>query len=297
MSVHPKKTWYQSIWVRVPLLITSFMALYQFEEAWGLVGSPWLFFVNFMTAIILVVSYTYGANLFRNKQYQNNFQQFFGLKNGKKLAIVLSAFQDTRKYKEPQNRPENYRYYKIIDEQERRLVGVHDYLTGLRTAVFTAEFTYDLREITETPITIMSDDQALKDMEHVKISFGSDSSNMLTEKIMSEVPNNIWRFKPPDKLISEDAEPKELHASSKQDYAIVLKHWSEINNLTFICAGIDEEGTIAAAYYLIREWENLFRRYGEKHFIHILRCSKRTPKACVKIYGLHLTDHGKYVTD
>lgn len=279
---------------RVKWYVTTFIAIlaaiWLIENNCGLKDSLRLLIVNFVLSFIILLVIIYIINYPKRK-----FEKFMKLSKGDTISLVVPAYQDTRKYDRSKLDEENYRYFKVQDGIERRLVGAHKYLTGIGTATTVAEFSYKLRELTSNNIDLVRDDETIN-KDGPLICFGSPNSNLLSEKYLRP---NVCQFKGPNELECPSVHRETYKASEKHDYGVLFREnyicKSGKKSWAFICAGIDEEATIASSFYLLNNWKKLDKYKGV--FIHIIECDKREPFKSQKKAGGYFDDLGAWVAD
>jgi hypothetical protein len=269
-----------------------------FGPAWlGTLGSFWLieeqlkiepgwnlFGVNLVVSFLAVLL-VFWLLYFHSKRYA----AFLKLADKNTISLVVSAYKDPRP-------PTSARYYKeMANGQKHNLIGAHGYLTGIDTAKVLASFVTKLREIGSYDIEVVKDgDQLLK--AGPVICFGSPSSNFTSEQFL---PGGV-DFKGPNILDVKLAHSNSTYTSDPEsDYGIVARevrpNEDKSQSWGFVCAGIDEEGTIAASVYLLREWKTLKRYQGA--FLHCVSCKKRSPEKPQKLSGFSKDANGEWKPD
>ncbi len=269
--------------------ITTFLAvlsaLHLIESQLGFEISLNLALLNFLFAFLL----TCLAFLFVQLG-EWRFRRFIKLSKKDSVTIVVSGYQNKRKYDPLMPRAHNLRYFKIKNGEQYDLVGAHGYLMGLDTAKVLAKFVYELREFIACEIDVIADDNPISKNGPI-ICFGSPNSNLQSEKLL---PEELCKFCGSDQMFCHKLHDTPYTASTVEDFGVLARlpynNSAEDSTWAFICAGIDEEGTVAASHYFLDNW----RRLGKQNtaFLHLLRCRKEAPQKPEKIAGFRLSKDG-----
>ncbi|HXJ42643.1 MAG TPA: hypothetical protein VNH18_25405, partial [Bryobacteraceae bacterium] len=108
------------------------------------------------------------------------------------------------------------------------------------------------------------------------ICLGSPGTNDVSREVYKAEGLNqkyVHRFDERGNLVRTDP-GESLVADQDWDYAALTKI-SKDGAIYFVCAGIDEEGTVTAVNYLVEKWEELWKKVGDKDFTLILKVDKK----------------------
>jgi hypothetical protein len=137
------------------------------------------------------------------------------------------------------------------------------------------------------PVKIVLDEEVINNWEGTFICFGSSDSNIKTFDIESLNENNLYSFDSGQNGIRR-FNINGLHYSIDQngDVGVLFR----LNNpyhqgdKLFICAGIGEWGTSGAAYYMFKNWRNLYKRFGsKKNFVLVLQVDRNSDESAREI--------------
>lgn len=257
------------------------------EEQMGIQSGWELLLANSLTSIAIV-----GSIYLVLAVDSWNFNRFLKISKGKSISLILGACKDTREWSRTKPKEEKERYYKLKNGGKYYIEGPHKYITGLETALVVSQFVYRLRDVTNHELRFFADDENTETNGPI-FCFGSSRSNLKTEQFLSK---DIVEFKGADKLfIKIFKKPNSFVSTDSVDYG-VLARVNHQDNWAFIFAGIDEEGTVAASYYFLKQWKR-FTRYKTKPFIHIVECKKADRTNPKKMAGYYLSESGVWEAD
>jgi len=198
------------------------------------------------------------------------FKNFFGQKaiKGDKVYVVLDPYEhpiSRTKLQKGENR-----FIKNFHGKKPNtpLVGEDKILGSCSirvTKYSTSEFAL-FRQNTN-PVQTVLDESVINNWDGTFISFGSSDSNIKTFEIEALPENNLYKFDFGQNgyrcfKIGKD----NYSVDSKSDVGILMRMqnpYHDKHNL-FVCAGIGEWGTSGSAYYLFKNWKNLYKRFGSK---------------------------------
>lgn len=265
----------------VHLLISAFLNKEQ-ETLW----EPWSRVLKFAAFLVptLGLLITLGfSSLGRGKRAA----QLFGAASTRKdqdpkqrereIRIVVSSYYHTR----PFDGEVKERYYKPdagAPEGKRFVRGSREAVVGLitvRSAVFAWEQAQKLVGFT-VKLDADSDAAASSDVQgKTFICLGSPGTNDLARAVYKAEGLNqshLYHFDGRGNLTC--ANSATLTADLDWDYATLTK-LSRDGAIYFVCAGIDEEGTIAAVSYLLQKWQSLANMVGDNDFHLTLKVEKK----------------------
>lgn len=119
-------------------------------------------------------------------------------------------------------------------------------------------------------VSVMVDAEAFKNLNRSVVSFGSPSSNEITDLIMREPDNNFLEFGQvaqtayiKDKTTGKTF--KGFEEPIRKDLGIILKIPNQRfpGHFFFVCAGLGEWGTSGASWYLATKWRELQKKFGD----------------------------------
>ena len=265
----------------VHLLISAFLNREQ-ETLWE-PRLPVLMFAAFLVPAFGVLITLAISSLGRGKRAA----QLFGTASTRKeqepgqrkreIRIVVSSYRHTRPY----DGEVKERYYKPdadAPEGKRFVRGSREAVVGLitvRSAVFAWEQAQKLVGFTVT-LDGDSDAAASSDVQgKTLICLGSPGTNDVARAVYKAQGLNqshLYHFDDRGNLVCANAAT--LTADHDWDYATLTK-LSRDGAIYFVCAGVDEEGTIAAVSYLLQEWQSLANRVGDKDFHLTFKVEKK----------------------
>lgn len=134
-------------------------------------------------------------------------------------------------------------------------------------------------------IDLLKDDDAYRNLDNTFISLGGPMSNQMTRFALKDRNNKFIDYSIPDDfstmqnvffvVSSNDGERKAFLKTNENDYAIILKIRNSTieNHFYFICAGLGGSGTAASARYLAENWKKLYKKFGSKEFLFVIKVS------------------------
>jgi hypothetical protein len=226
----------------------------------------WIYVVVCLMAALFSAGVTYWWIDRKNREFQN----CFGLSESSRINVILSSYQNRVEY-DLRTDETRERYYKQCRNErsegvKKYLTGSREYLVGLKTAKTASLSAFRLGEFPIKDINFVGDEEP-RNFEGPIICLGSSTSNCFTEEILGSIRPGAAVSFTGDKMDYWSGEFKPSHA---HDYAILVRDKLEDNRTCFVCAGIEEEGTVAVVNYLIRSWKNL----PKTRFIKIFKCDR-----------------------
>lgn len=199
-------------------------------------------------------------------------KRFFGSHIFDKERVFLVV--DT--YKDPRLRTGN-RYEKDFLGRKGRqgLVG-GNIIYGTFSPKEVAMFGSLLAPFRKNPIEVVTDEEVNTVMDATLICFGSSDSNLKTYDIENQYGKQFYEFffningqrafRMRQTIYNLD------QGTPAKDKAVLLKikNPNDKGYSYIICAGLSEWGTLAACYYLVRNWKTLYREYKRKDFCLLL---------------------------
>lgn len=278
----------QSVWPVASAWITSVGILFGISQGlglqgWGIVGDCLL--GAFIPSLLVFWVY-YKGDL--------RFQEFFGLSADSGINIILSTYQNRVPYEADGPPEKRERYFKELNGRIIPLVGAQKNLVGLETATTGILSVLELGKLTSHQINVAGDEEESKTVEGPIICLGSPTSNFVTKRILDNLPKDV-EVKFTTDTMSCWIHPQEPYKPTKQhDYA-VLARTADKARISFICAGIDEEGTVAVTRFLIRNWQTL----PKSQFVQIFQCDRMNCCVQKKLGGSHIDvkQQGIWVSD
>lgn len=142
---------------------------------------------------------------------------------------------------------------------------------------------------------ILTDKEALKNLNSTFICLGGSIINELTQWAINEKSNEFLKFSIPKILyetpitidvISDSTNKLSFKSSAEKDYGMILKIKNSRfpKHYFFVCAGIRTTGSISAAWYLSEKWKNLQNEFGNKEFGIVLEVNKGIITSATRVY-------------
>ncbi|WP_133513302.1 hypothetical protein [Candidatus Thiosymbion oneisti] len=229
---------------------------------------------SLVTTIAFSIIFFLADRIFSLKKYT-----FFGCKNGTKMTLIIPSYWNRVDYN-PQREESKHRYYKENNGKKTWLIGATTYpLTSTGGASLACKFSALISCKVTNNIEIKGDEEDLRNLEGAIFCIGSPTSNILSGKVLNTLPQNrAINFTTTTMKCWLRDEP--YVADTQFDYAILARIRYQ-SDLYFICAGIDEEGSVAVGQRLISKWRSM----PSYNFIIIYRVEKNTYKIeeCTKI--------------
>lgn len=194
----------------------------------------------------------------------------------REIRIVVSSYHHAR----PFEAEVKERYYKSDADApggKRFVRGSREDVVGLitvRSAVFAWE---QAQKIVGFTVKLDGDSDAATSSDvqgKTLICLGSPGTNDVARAVYKAEglsQSYLYHFDGAGNLASATAT---LTANHDWDYATLTKLSSD-GAIYFVCAGVDEEGTIAAVSYLLQEWQTLAKKVGDKDFHLTLKVEKK----------------------
>lgn len=141
-------------------------------------------------------------------------------------------------------------------------------------------------------MNVIGDEEAFKAVDGPMICLGSPTSNNLTSKGLRLLPHGI-EIEFTTNTMKCWLHDQPYTSSDLIDYAILVRVVDEAH-VYFVCAGIDEEGTVAAAKFLFSNWQKL----PISSFVQVFQCDKINRTVKQKLGGKHfIKEQEKWITD
>jgi hypothetical protein len=206
------------------------------------------------------------------------FKRFFGQKAIKsdKVFVVLDPYQHP--INRTQLQPRQNRFVKdfLGRKPNTPLIG-EDKILGscsVRVTKYSSSEFALFRQKTN-PVKVVLDEEVMNNWEGTFICFGSSDSNIKTYDIESLNANSLYSFgfgQNGIRSFTIDGTSYSINQNGDIGILFRLKNPYHKEDKLFICAGIGEWGTSGSAYYLFKNWKNLYRRFGSKtNFVLVLQ--------------------------
>jgi hypothetical protein len=242
------------------------------DVVWNIIAWLWKFgFVPGLAGAITVAVIHRIVVFLRVKRPLS--QLLGGITEDRSCIIVFSSVEDSRKH------PDELSFH--IEKHDMRAYGEN--ASGLITTIDdVVGFSY-IRSLLLGSARLKSewvqDKPSIRfrdeDWENNVISFGSPTSNGVTEKILAA--DTFYTFDEKDgesnRLIKSRLSQKSWESDANFDYALIEKNTSE-DHTRIVLAGIGSLGTQAAAYYLFRNWRSLHKKFGDRDFGLVLEVKR-----------------------
>lgn len=206
------------------------------------------------------------------------FKRFFGPKaiDSDKVYVVLDPYEhpvSRRQLQQGQNRfVKNF----LGRKPNTPLIG-EDKILGscsVRVTKYSSSEFALFRQKTN-PVKVVLDEEVINNWEGTFICFGSSDSNIKTFDVESLNENNLYSFEfDQNGYRCFNINGLQYSINQNEDVGILfrLKNPYHKDDKLFICAGLGEWGTSGAAYYLFKNWRNLYKRFGSRtNFILVLQ--------------------------
>lgn len=258
----------------VPTITAVLAFLWELETQIEFSHTGWaMLAINTILALVIV-----GIIYVFLNRFTWAFDKFLKIGDEEKITIVIASYQNIHRWDATSPKDARERYFKVLNGREVLLEGAHGYLAGMETTRMTTRFAYRLRDLTDHDLVVIADEQPPTG-DGPLICFGSPRSNFRSSLFLPtfvEFPNANTLS------VTIDGTAMPYSSDDHTDYGIVSRNQMG-NRWGFVCAGIDEEGTIAAGFYLLNEWKELNQYQGE--FVHIIKCTKKDPEAPSRFLG------------
>ncbi len=200
-------------------------------------------------------------------------------RGGREIRIVVSSYFHVKAF----DAKVDERFYKVDKKEsgDKRFVrGSREAVVGLmtmRSAIYASEQALKLGRF---QVMVAGDTDPAPADATTFICLGSPGTNDLARGVFEEEGlglSSLYRFDAHGNLYGGN--PTEtLPATAALDYAVLTK-LTRGEHIYFVCAGVDEEGTIASVTYLLEGWQNLWKKVGARDFHLALTVEKnRVPK-------------------
>jgi len=199
--------------------------------------------------------------------------EFFGIKDSKRLVIYLGNLRITHGGSlGVDNRPRNYSGTTIVYNEQ------------LTASKYKEQFNYLIPSLSDSPsflskilfsdIKVTSIPSPLKkneiEVNCSLVSFGSPGYNKVSEEIETYSETKI-KFSNDFQSIELDNLPPLKDTLNGFIQRLILHNDGQTRSVFYV-AGLSEHGTIGAANYLIDNWRQLRKKYGEnKSFTIVIR--------------------------
>jgi hypothetical protein len=205
------------------------------------------------------------------------FRLFFGKNaiDSEKVYLVLDPYE----HPESRDIKLQHRYIKKFHgrKEDSPIVGEDKVLgsCSIRNIKYGAS-EFGLYREKVNPVQSVTDEEVKDIWEGTFICFGSSDSNLKTFDIEKLPANNLYEF------VYSKTSKQRIFRVMGQDYSINndgdvgiifrIKNPYFSEHKLFICAGLGEWGTSGAAYYLFKNWKELYKEYKEyENFICLVR--------------------------
>jgi len=261
-----------------------FGAVQTVAEFFEVTGS---FYLDVKLGIVAVA--TMGFLVFKILARINFFKSltsFFALADDRRINIVIASYEHIIPY-DPEKKHLQKRYRKRTASGDyKEIDGAHDYVCGLSSVSCVVNTIEAVPRLPEVTLSLRTDEEVVRDLRENRIknqtfiSFGSPSSSSLAEWLYARKPlldqSDLFHFVGTDKLVPNRVPPAGGFESTKTtDYAVLARLTKDTNTF-FICAGIDEEGTVAAVQELFVNWKEMSRNTHNRDFFQIYLVDKET---------------------
>ena len=201
------------------------------------------------------------------RKYQ--IRKFWGKgSTGNQFAIVYGALKDSRVvFGQPVPANRFVKYYP--NGRAVNLPGPFGNIVGDCEIRASSYIINSLSSDRKDVIPVIPDEDAFKILDRTIVSFGSPSSNLVSDLILREPRNRYVNFGQTNGMpcINNLVTQKQhvgFQGPSPKDIGLILKIQNERfpNQNLFVCAGLGESGTSGAAWYLARHWRK-FRNQAD----------------------------------
>lgn len=207
----------------------------------------------FLLSCFAVAALTSTIQWFHLRHTKKKFQNFFSIEDRLPFNIAIASMYDNRPYDEKKGEKANYRYFKNNGKSE--LVGsITHPLCDIGTAEEAVKFANYVSKMGKHEINLYGDENLPRSFKGPVICLGSPTSNRISGLVINRLPSNMRPVFTTKTLTIPGL--NEYRSCDDIDYAVLIK--KKVNDNTyFICAGIDEHGSITVSKLLMNDWKNL----------------------------------------
>lgn len=273
-------------------IATSFAGSYGISSAVisGFDIKRWEFLLYSFAAACLI-TLMHMLFLYKTKQ---KMQIFFGLTDHTPANIAIASYWNINEYNESLGEESNMRYYKHdgISGAKRYLVGAVEYpLTDIGVASEAIQLATNIANVGSRKINLFGDENIPSAVNGPIFCLGGPTSNSTTVLLFSRLPPE-FQLEFTTKTLRCWVHDHEYRSSPTIDFGVLLRYTLE-TRVYFVCAGIDEHGTIALSKLLLDEWKSL----PQCDFIHIYRIEKERSRVVDKLSGKRLVGPNLWRTE
>jgi hypothetical protein len=225
---------------------------------------------------------------------KKRFQKFFGLLDNVPVNIAIASYWNVNVYDERLGEEKNYRYYKHDGDlnKKRYLVGAVEYpLTDVGVAAEAIQLAAYINRTGEHKVNLFGDENIHDAIEGTIICLGSPTSNSATKRLFARLPSE-FNLSFTTKTLTSWLHEHEYRSNEKFDYGVLMR--CTLNEkIYFVCAGIDEHGSIALSKLLMMNWKEL----PKVDFVQLYKVSKERSQVIDKLAGKTLFRPGEWVSD
>jgi hypothetical protein len=225
-----------------------------------------------------------GYQIYNHYSILSSLSSFFGFSAQRSLYLVLSSYEHVVPFVPDKTDPKQ-RYSKLgFDGIRHFVIGAHDSVCGYSTVKSAFEAIESASRLPETTVHVLVDHLFFENNTQERSSgrtyvcFGSSGTNAVTAWLYAQQPlsnqQDLFHFEKPGLVSNRNTQkPVVLQADTKTDYA-VLARLSNAGNTYFLCAGIDEEGTVCAVKNLFNNWRTLNKTIKGRDFFQVWTVDK-----------------------
>lgn len=248
-------------------------------------------FLLFSFATACLIALLHLLFLYKTKQ---KMQKFFGLTDHSPVNIAIASYWNINEYNESLGDDNNMRYYKHdgISGEKRYLLGAVEYpLTDVGVASLAIQLATNIANAGSRRINLFGDENIPAAVDGPIFCLGSPTSNSTTFLLFSRLPLG-FQLDFTTKTLRCWVHDDEYRSSQTIDFGVLLRYTLEAR-VYFVCAGIDEHGTIALSKLLLEEWKSL----PQCDFIHIYKIEKERSRVIDKLSGKRLVGPNLWRTE
>jgi hypothetical protein len=213
-------------------------------------------------------------------------QSFFGLDDNSPVNIAIGSYWNIREYDEAAGEQNNMRYFKHDGDSKKRrlLVGAVEHpLTDVGVASEAIQLATHITRSGSYKINLFGDENIPAAIDGPIFCLGSPTSNSTTEVMFARLPEE-FKLSFTTKTLSCWVHDQPYASTKTTDFGLLMRRTIDFK-VYFVCAGIDEHGTIALSNLLLESWKKLPR--GD--FLHIYKVDKKRCRVVEKLSGKSLT--------
>jgi hypothetical protein len=241
----------------------------------------WQFVAYSLASACLVAGVQLGL-LYRGK---HRMQRFFGLSSQSPVNIAISSYWNVSEYDESRGEENNMRYYKHDGVSGARtfLVGAVEHpLTDVGVASEAVQLALSVAKVGSGEVNLFGDENVPAEVDGPIVCMGSPTSNSKTAHVFSLLPGELnLRFT--TKTLQCWGYDHEYRSSRSVDFGVLLRCTIGAN-VYFVCAGIDEHGTMALGRLLAENWKKL----PDGDFVQVYRVDKSRRRVSEKLFSRQL---------